>query len=170
MDDDEIRKSGWVKRTRREHSLRSTPRVGQVYWVDFPADAYSPEFVNEHPGVIVRAANNMSDVCIVVPITHSDGAKNPHAHRLARNPDPLDNRDSWVVCNHLYTVALGRLRRFEKRGYERDVRLDHTDLEQIFTNIQRVLAQVFSGPKPFVPPPARPRQRGPNTLSLEKRD
>jgi hypothetical protein len=31
--------AGWIKRTRKQHSLHGTPRVGQVFWVDFPADA-----------------------------------------------------------------------------------------------------------------------------------
>ena len=68
----QINEAGWVRRGRREHNLHGTPRVGQVFWVDFPKDHFHPEFEGEHPAVIVRAANNMQSSCIVVPVTHAD--------------------------------------------------------------------------------------------------
>lgn len=164
-----IEAAGWIRQGRREHTLRSTPRVGQVFWVDFPHDAYAPEFVGEHPGVIVRAANSMRDPVILVPLTHSIDVHNPHAYRLQKNPDRTDTRDAYAICSHLYTLALGRLRRFEQKGFQRDVFLSPDDQTEIFTRIQRVLARVFAAPTPVIPPPARPRPRGPNTLSLNKR-
>jgi uncharacterized protein YifN (PemK superfamily) len=84
--------------------------VGQVYWVDFPTDAYAPEFEEMHPGVIIRAARSMAAHCIVVPLTHRAQPDNPHAHQLAKNPRPGDTAPAWAVCDHIYTVALGRLR------------------------------------------------------------
>jgi uncharacterized protein YifN (PemK superfamily) len=161
-----IEAAGYVRNTRRQHSLHSTPRVGQVFWVDFPADAYSPEFVGEHPAVVVRAAQRMSDPCIVVPLTHSQNTNTPHAHKLRKNPDRNDGRDAYAICSHLYTISLGRLRRFEQKTFQKDVYLAPDDQEAIFANIRRALARVFSAPAPFVPPPAQPKPRGPNTLSL----
>ena len=108
----------------------------------------------------------MSDTCMVVPITHSSGVKNPHAHKLKKNPQPHDPNDAWAICNHIYTVALGRMRRFEKRGFEREVYLDTDDQQEIFKKVQRVLARVFAAPAPVVPPPAQPKPRGPKTLSI----
>lgn len=161
-----IEAAGYVLKSRRQHSLHSTPRVGQVFWVDFPSDAYVPEFVGEHPAVVVRAAQRMSDPCIVVPLTHSLNVKTPHAHKLNKNPDKRDARDAYAICSHLYTVSLGRLRRFEQKSFQKDVYLDIADQEAIFDNIRRALARVFSAPAPFVPPPAQPKIRGSRTLSL----
>ena len=186
MDEEELRAAGWVclggviadrdhaavtaagyvLKGRREHNLHGTPRVGQVFWVDFPVDAYSPEFVGEHPAVIVRAARRLSDPCIVVPLTHSPNIDTPHAYRLTRNPNRRDRADAWAICSHLYTVALGRLRRFEQRSFQFDVYLDPVDLEAIFAQVRKALARAFDAPAPFVPPPAQPKSRGPATLSL----
>lgn len=51
---EEIIRAGYVPLSRRVGRLQSRPRVGQMYWVDFPHDAYAPEFEREHPGIIVR--------------------------------------------------------------------------------------------------------------------
>jgi uncharacterized protein YifN (PemK superfamily) len=161
-----IEAAGYVRIGRRQHNLHGTPRVGQVFWVDFPKDAYSPEFVGEHPAVVVRAAQRMSDTCIVVPLTHSQNVNTPHAHKLMKNPNKQDKNDAWAVCSHLYTVALGRLRRFEQKSFVKDVFLSPQDLEDVFAHIRRAMARVFAAPAPFVPPPAQPKPRGPNTLSL----
>lgn len=65
----EARASGWVRPSRRTPIIGSAPRLWQYYWVDFPHDAYTPEFVNEHPGIVVKAARRLADTCIIVPIT-----------------------------------------------------------------------------------------------------
>lgn len=163
-----IEAAGYVRKGRRDHTLHGTPRVGQVFWVDFPTDAYLPEFVGEHPAVVVRAAQRMSDPVVVVPLTHSLNINNPHAHKLKKNPDKTDRRDAYAICDHLYTVSLGRLRRFEQKYFKRDIYLGTEDQEAIFAGIRRALARVFAAPGPFVPPPAQPKPRGPNTLSIRK--
>jgi uncharacterized protein YifN (PemK superfamily) len=159
--------AGWIQRTKRQHTLRSTPRVGQVFWVDFPSDSYAPEFEKEHPGIIIRAPQSMSGTCIVVPMTHRSAENNPHAHKLIKNPNSNDFEDAWAICDHLYTVSLGRLRRFEYRGFPRDLWIDEQDKQEIFTKIQRVLHVVFTAPEPFMAPPAKTAPRGPNTLSIK---
>jgi hypothetical protein len=45
--DSELKDAGWVKISRRERKILSRPRARQYYWVDFPHDAYAPEFVGE---------------------------------------------------------------------------------------------------------------------------
>lgn len=166
-DESALQSEGWVRQSRRAHTLHGTPRAGQVFWVDFPHDAYAPEFVGEHPGVVIRSANNLSEPVILVPLTHRDPGSNPHAHKLLRNPDPRDAEASFAICNHLYTVALGRLRRFEVRGFPRDVFLDQQDLAEVFDRVQRVLARVFSTLSPLPLPPVRLKPPGPRTLSLK---
>ena len=94
-----LQAAGWVRQGRRQHTLHGTPRVGQVFWVDFPHDAYAPEFVGEHPGMIIRAANRMSAPVVLVPLTHRLAIDNPHAHKLGTNPDRNDPRDAFAICN-----------------------------------------------------------------------
>src|SRR3546814_12869768 len=84
-----------------------------MYWVDFPHDAYVPEFVNEHPGIIFRAANSLSDTCIILPVTSAQQKAGTHFHQLSKNPNPrghVEGRIAYVVCDHLYTVHVNRLR------------------------------------------------------------
>lgn len=47
--DEELLNAGWVRTSRRDRLILSVPCVGEVYWVDFPRDAYAPEFEGEHP-------------------------------------------------------------------------------------------------------------------------
>ena len=164
---DDLAARGWIQRTRRQHSLHGTPRVGQVFWVDFPSDAYAPEFEREHPGIVVRAAQSMKETCIIVPLTHRPAENNPHAHKLIKNPNRDDPEDAWAICNHLYTVSLGRLRRLKQRGYDRDIWIADEDKKEIFTKIQRVLHVVFAAPQPVMAPSAQPRPLGPKTLRIK---
>jgi mRNA interferase MazF len=160
--DEELLKAGWIRASRRNVSLHSSPRVGKVYWVDFPTDAYSPEFENMHPGVVIRSARRLADHCIVVPLTHRDQSTNPHGHKLSKNPRIDDPTDAWAVCDHIYTVATGRLREIiNKKGKPYHPSLAQADLIAIFTKIQAVLAPVYSAPPPPpLPPPAAPRIAG----------
>lgn len=83
--DDEIRAAGWVRISRRDRLITSTPRVGQYFWIDFPHDAYPPEFVGEHPGIVVRAARQIHDTCIVVPLTSTPQVEAKHTHQLTQS-------------------------------------------------------------------------------------
>src|SRR3546814_5252114 len=80
----EIIKAGYIPISRRERRIQSRPRVGQMYWVDFPHDAYVPEFVNEHPGIIIRAANSLSDTCIILPVTSRSAEHTSELQSLMR--------------------------------------------------------------------------------------
>lgn len=114
--DEELADYGYIRTSKRVRSIKSTPRVSQCLWVDFAHDAYAPEFVREHPCVVVRAAQKLDhDTCIIVPLTTSEQKQAPHNHKLAKNPNPRDDREVWAVCDHLYTVNLARLRSFARR-------------------------------------------------------
>ena len=129
---------GWVRPSRRIRLISSTPRVGQYFWIDFPHDAYAPEFCGEHPGIVVRAAQNMSDTCIIVPVTSTTPRDYKHVHTLSRNPNPLTPKTAaWVVCNHLYTVNISRVRPCKaKYGNNVFPSVDDTDLKAIFSMIR----------------------------------
>lgn len=137
---------GWVRPSRRQCSFNSTPRVGQYFWVDFPHDAYPPEFVEEHPGIVVRAAKSLNDTCIIVPVTSTPQQGAKHIHKLARNPNPkTPSKDAWAICDHLYTVHRARLRPCTgKYGNHIFPKVEKADLDAICAAISASLPQ----PKP----------------------
>ncbi|MDT8262001.1 type II toxin-antitoxin system PemK/MazF family toxin [Roseomonas sp. DSM 102946] len=142
---------GWVPPSRRKPAFNGTPRRGQYFWVDFPHDAYAPEFFGEHPGIVVRAAQNMQDTCIIVPVTSTPPVTTaPHIHQLARNPNPLTpTRPVWAICNHLYTVHVARLRPCKaKYGNNIFPTVDRADMTEIYQRIAKaVLPAGWSTPK-----------------------
>jgi len=125
---------GWVRPSRRACSFNSTPRVGQYFWVDFPHDAYSPEFVGEHPGIVVRAARTLVDTCIIVPVTSTPQPEQKHNRKLSKNPNPrTPHTDAWAICDHVYTVHRARLRPCTAQfGNHVFPKVDQGDLEAIF--------------------------------------
>ncbi len=178
-DDESLHRAGWVRISRRSRRILSRPRVGQAYWVDFPHDAYEPEFVDEHPGVVVRAARSLYDTCIVVPLTTRPQGEERHVHRLTVNPNPLSSAKgvvSFAICDHLYTVNICRLRPIlNKRGQPIYPRVPADDLQAIFVRIGSVMPQIVNTAtgEPVTPAPASTgvamppvRAKGPNTLSL----
>ena len=169
--DDELRKAGWIRISRRERLILSVPRVGEVYWIDFPHDAYAPEFEGEHPGIVIRGARRLHDPCIVVPLTSRDQQDRTHALELTKNPNPVGRKAGirvWAVCDHLYTVSLARLRPLsDVAGRRIYPRVEAVDQLAVFTEVQKVLAALYTAPAPPpLPSAAAPRPRGPNTLSL----
>lgn len=144
---------GWVRPSRRNLIIRSTHRVAQYYWIDFPHDAYSPEFWGEHPGIVVRAARRLLDTCIIVPVTSKLQQNLKHIYKMTRNPNPRNPRENvWAVCDHLYTVHLARLRpASHTSGGNVYPRADPADMDGIFRAIQAALPQVAAA-VPVVPP------------------
>ncbi|WP_395612763.1 type II toxin-antitoxin system PemK/MazF family toxin [Allosphingosinicella sp.] len=172
----EIVAAGYVPISRRERRIISRPRVGQMYWIDFPHDAYAPEFVNEHPGIVIRAAKSLHDTCIILPVTSSEQKAGTHFHELSTNPNPKGEADgitAYVVCDHIYTVNINRLRPLVWEGKAIYPRVEQHDMDAIFGVLKQVLAGAFAPPPPapaVAPVPARPaRKAGPNTLSLRKK-
>lgn len=177
----EIIKAGYVPISRRERRIMSRPRVGQMYWIDFPHDAYAPEFVNEHPGIVIRAANSLHDTCIILPVTSAQQKAGTHFHQLSKNPNPkghAEGRIAYVVCDHLYTVHINRLRAvLSLKGYPVFPKVEPHDMTAIFAIVQNVLALAAAPAQaavaaaaaaPAVPAaPAKPL--GPNTLTLKKK-
>lgn len=177
----EIVKAGYVPISRRERRILSRPRIGQMYWIDFPHDAYAPEFVNEHPGIVIRAANSLHDTCIILPVTSAQQKAGTHFHQLSKNPNPkgqAEGRTAYVVCDHLYTVNTNRLRPLVHNGKAIFPKVEPHDLAATFAIVQKVLVAAFAPAQaaiaaataaPVQKPPAAPRkQLGPNTLTLRK--
>lgn len=93
----------------REPRIKAAPRIRQMFWCDFWSDACVPEMWKTRPVIVVSFKNTLAGPCTVVP-TSTDSQSGPNAqwaHKLSFQPD--GKRDSWVVCNHLYTVSPARL-------------------------------------------------------------
>lgn len=89
--------------------IKHAPKLGNVYWCEFPADARKPEFWKTRPVIVVSYANTLLGPVLVVPMTTEPQPGNKWAYALPRNPVPGETRATWAVCNHLYTVSCSRL-------------------------------------------------------------
>lgn len=174
----EIIKAGYIPISRRERRIQSRPRVGQMYWVDFPHDAYVPEFVNEHPGIVIRAANSLHDTCIILPVTSAQQKAGTHFHQLSKNPNPkghAEGRTAYVVCDHLYTVHVNRLRAvLSLKGHPVFPKVEAHDMAAIFGIVEKVLALASASSHAaaaaaVATPAATAKALGPNTLTLKKK-
>jgi mRNA interferase MazF len=89
--------------------INFAPKLGNVYWCEFPADARKPEFWKTRPVIVVSYANALLGPVLVVPLTTKPQSGNKLAYGMPHNPVPRETRASWAVCNHVYTVSCSRL-------------------------------------------------------------
>jgi mRNA interferase MazF len=89
--------------------IKAAPSIREIYWCDFPLDPILPEMGKTRPALVVSFKNTLTGHCLVLPISTDpqDGMSAAWAHRLSLELEP--GRVSYVVCNHLYTVATARL-------------------------------------------------------------
>jgi mRNA interferase MazF len=91
-------------------TITAAPKVRGIYWCDFWKDARLPEMWKKRPVLIVSLKNTLHAPCSVLAIStdsQEEGWSSQWAHKLERRVQK--DRDSWVVCNHIYTVAVSRL-------------------------------------------------------------
>lgn len=143
--DELLRRRGWVRRGRTNRLIAAAPRLGQYFWVDFARDATPPEFVGEHPGIVIRAAASVHDTCTVVPVTSSPQVGRVNVYKLRTNPNPNPRAgDVWAICDHLYTINLCRIRPFTNRtGNHVYPRLMQEDLQGVIECVRRAFPHVF---------------------------
>lgn len=137
--------------------------------------------MKEHPGIVIRAANSLHDTSIILPVTSAQQKAGTNFHQLSRNPNPKGQaagRIAYVVCDHLYTVNINRLRPLVHNGKAVFPKVEPHDLTAIFAVVQKVLGAAFgpaqtavaAGATPVQVPPAVPAKAlGPNTLTLRKK-
>jgi mRNA interferase MazF len=91
----------------------AAPAIRQLYWCDFWGDAILPEMHKKRPVVIMSFKNTLYGPVLVLPTSTDpqEGESAKWAHLLSVKCD--GNRQSWVVCNHLYTVSPSRLEPFK---------------------------------------------------------
>ena len=103
-----------------------------MYLCDFWTYHRIPEMGKKRPVVIVSFKNTLHGVSLVVPTSTDpqEGASARWAHKLSIQPD--GQRQSWVVCNHLYTVSNARLEPLQGAVIPR---LSETEFNQILALI-----------------------------------
>jgi mRNA interferase MazF len=137
--------------------LKSVPRFGQVFWCDFSISNVLPEFDDVHPVIVIRSGQKLANPHLVVPMTSIDHTGDVYAYRMPVNPNPKQpDRSSWVLCNHIYTVASERLKPIRDR-YNNPVfpEIGDTDLAEIGTLVRKALNRILGaslGPLPRVEP------------------
>jgi uncharacterized protein YifN (PemK superfamily) len=144
---EEIIQAGYVPLSRRTGRLRSNPRVGQMFWVDFPHDAYAPEFEKEHPGIIIRGPYKLQhSTCIVIPVSSRLQKAGSYIHQLSGNPNPKKRELTvYAVCDHIYTINTNRLRpMINHSGKPVFPYVDKKDMQNIFKIMESVLNRSFT--------------------------
>lgn len=93
--------------------IKAAPKVGNIYWCDFHPEnvIHIPEFWKKRPVVVVSRNATLHGKVTVLPMTtDDDNAKNANAIELsAEVQGKIDGKRTWVVCDHLMTVATSRL-------------------------------------------------------------
>lgn len=119
--------------------IKAAPKVRQLYWCDFRGDALIPEMSKKRPALVLSYRNTLKGIVLVLPTSTDpqEGLSAPWAHKLSFQPD--GKRDSWVVCNHLYTVSTRRLEPFAGPGMPR---VSEAEFEAILAITHRWLPQI----------------------------
>lgn len=89
--------------------LISAPKIRGIYWCNFWKDVMLPEMWKKRPVLVVSFKNLLNGPCSVLAISTDEqvGTSAQWAHKLAVNIEV--GRQSWVACNHIYTVSPSRL-------------------------------------------------------------
>jgi len=97
------------KPPRVKPKLVAAPKIRGIYWCEFWKDVMLPEMWKKRPVLVVSYKNTLSGPCSVLAISTDpqDGMSAKWAHKLPIQVE--QGRDSWVVCNHIYTVSPSRL-------------------------------------------------------------
>ncbi len=93
--------------------IKAAPKVGNIYWCDFHPEGviHIPEFWKKRPVIVVSRNATLHGKVTVLPMTtDEDNAINTNAVELsAEVQGKIDSKRSWVICDHLMTIATSRL-------------------------------------------------------------
>jgi len=120
--------------------IKSAPKVRQIYWCDFGSSPVLPEMGKLRPALIISFRNKLVGHCLVLPISSGEqlGEAEQWAHRL--EVPFVEGRDSFVICNHLYTVATARLQPLMS---EKVPRLNELEFNRILERVYRWLPSLL---------------------------
>jgi mRNA interferase MazF len=80
------------------------------------------------PVVVISYKNTLHGPCLVVPTSTEPQGSSPWAWELSTS---IDGKRSWVICNHLYTIATSRL----SSGTGRIPRVSDAELNEILKRV-----------------------------------
>lgn len=125
------------KPPRIQPRIMAAPKLGQLYWCDFWQDAQLPEMWKTRPVVVMSYKNQLHGPCLVIPTTTEPQGNSQWAYKLPS--DLVDGRESWAVCNHLYTVAPSRFSQVKGRI----PKLTNEDFNEVHTRMMSWLPRPF---------------------------
>ncbi|MBU2588294.1 MAG: type II toxin-antitoxin system PemK/MazF family toxin [Alphaproteobacteria bacterium] len=134
------------KPPRIEPKLKSAPQIRGIYWCDFWEDVMLPEMWKKRPVLVVSYKNTLSGPCTVLAIS-TDSQEELSGEWGYKLPIQVQRgRESWVVCNHIYTVSPSRLE--QVRGGV--LRIAETSFNEVLERLYRWLPRI---PDPVLPFP-----------------
>ena len=112
-------------------SITSAPRIRQIYWCRFPDAACleSPEFWKRRPVIIFSKTNKLRGKVTVLPCSTADQYGNPNAFQIQ---SPFSEKETWVICDHIITVATSRLCQPREQYIPK---ISETDFEKITAKV-----------------------------------
>lgn len=113
---------------RVQPTIKAAPGIRQLYWCDFWADTRLPEMWKRRPVIILSYKNSLHGACSVLACS-TDAQEGPSAQWAHPLSVSLDGRQTWVVCNHIYTISPSRLMA-DRNGIKR---LSEAEFNQILT-------------------------------------
>ncbi len=117
--------------------IKAAPKLRQIYWCEFGDENVLPEMRKTRPVIIISYKNTLHGHSLVVPTSTDpqEGKSAEWAHKLSFSPK--GGRDTWVVCNHLYTVSTARLSLFPEIPL-----VPATEFDTILSNIFKWLPTI----------------------------
>ena len=91
---------------RIQPSLRSAPKIKQLYWCKFPIDGQSPEFWKTRPVIILSSRQHLYSTVTVIPCSSQPQGGNKWAFPLQTT---IDGSNSWAICDKITNIAVSRL-------------------------------------------------------------
>jgi mRNA interferase MazF len=89
-------------------SLKSAPRIRELFWCSFPSDAQLPELWKLRPVIILSMRATLHGAVVVIPCSTSANQDPQKAFPLRTT---VDGRAAWAICDKPSTVAVSRLTR-----------------------------------------------------------
>ncbi|WP_164888354.1 MULTISPECIES: type II toxin-antitoxin system PemK/MazF family toxin [unclassified Mesorhizobium] len=107
----------------------------ECFWFNLPG-SHAPEIPDWHPCVVIRGARGADEkqhTVAIVPLTSREpSVERADIVRLSKNPNPIDDRPVWALCEFISTVALFRLEHYvTKSGQVVTPQISSPDLERI---------------------------------------
>lgn len=122
----------------------AAPKIRGIYWCDFWKDAMLPEMWKKRPVLVISYKNHLYGPCTVLAISTDpqEGHSEQWAYKLPN--EVQKGRESWVVCNHVYTVSPSRLEQVRGKVLRVPEEPFHEILDKMFTWLPKI-------PDPMLP-------------------